>query len=228
MDLTLSTTRCRRDTLIKSFKKPPLLILPHFFRREIFAIHGYIYALRQGLHERKGTAQVEEPVGAAEFIGDHGAGEYDGLALNLTREVTRCFRHGIGAMCYDDATFFGGQSFFQNFPAVFTGHFQAVHHEQRFDLYIHRTSAKSKHFRQVRILKKELAVQLIVFLIEGAARYNDLYTHGWLLADRRLVAYDETDHILQRQAGPLRRIIDLVPRYICREAFFFKPFLHTF
>jgi hypothetical protein len=62
--------------------------------------------------------------------------------------------------------------------AILFGHLQAVDHHQRSDCNIESAAAEPQHFGDLGILEMELAVQLIVLLVEGAASNEQ--------ADRRL------------------------------------------
>src|ERR1017187_2813518 len=53
--------------------------------------------------------------------------------------------------------------------AVGIGHLQAVDHHEGFDLHFQQAPAETQHVAGMRALEEQLAVQLVVFLVEGAA-----------------------------------------------------------
>src|ERR1017187_5778080 len=57
--------------------------------------------------------------------------------------------------------------------AVGIGHLQAVDHHEGFDLHFQQAPAETQHVAGMRALEEQLAVQLVVFLVEGAAGDED-------------------------------------------------------
>ena len=58
---------------------PELAVLAYPVPPEEATVHGDIHARGKHLGEREGAAEVEEAVGAPELVGDHRAGQDDGL-----------------------------------------------------------------------------------------------------------------------------------------------------
>ena len=65
------------------FELAGLPVLADIVPCKVATVHGDIDSGRQGLGKSQGASQVEEPVRAPEFIGDHGAGEDDRLTRNF-------------------------------------------------------------------------------------------------------------------------------------------------
>jgi hypothetical protein len=64
----------------------------------------------------------------------------------------------------------------RNDPAVVAAHFQAVDHHQRAHFHVQQAAPKPEHLGQVRVLEKELPVQLVVLFVEGST--GDEQTDG--------------------------------------------------
>jgi hypothetical protein len=93
--------------------------------------------------------------------------------------------HRIGAVGDDDPCLRRRFAMTGDDPAIVAGHLQAVDHHQRPHVDIQQTAPEPEHFEQMRVLEKELAIQLVVFLVESSAR--DKQTDG--LALRRSILH---------------------------------------
>ena len=76
----------QRVRLLALFEDAGLFVFVDSGGGETAAIHGDVDAGRQSLHKGEGAAEVEEAVGTAELVRDHGAGEDDGFPV--TRSAT--------------------------------------------------------------------------------------------------------------------------------------------
>lgn len=157
-----------------------LLVLPDIVRMETTAVHGHIDAGAQGLDEGQGVPQVEESVGAAEFIGDHGAGQDDGLSGYFFSQHAGGDGHGIGAMRDNDPVLSGRAALMSDQFAIFVAHVEAVDHHEGSHGHFQRAAAALQHFGKMRLFEEQLPGQFIVFLVEGPAghKYSDGHIDG--------------------------------------------------
>lgn len=158
------------------FELSCLSVLPHIIPCEGAAIHGYIDTVGEGLGESQGATQIEEPVGATEFIGDHCACQDDGLVFYFFGQYPGGDGHGVGAVCDDDLVFVGVPALVGDEFPVFIRHVEAVDHHQRSYGDVQGAACALEHFGQVGFLKKKFAGELVVFFVEGTA--CDEYTDG--------------------------------------------------
>ena len=159
-------------------KYAALAVLADRMPGETPAVHGHIYARFQGLHKCQSGAQVEQAVRTAEGVGDHGAGQNDGLAGNAFAEDGGGLLHGVGAVG-DDNTAGGvaGAAVEQQLP-VRIGHLQAVDHHEGFDIHLEMAPAQPEHIGDVGAIEVEYRGDLVVLLVEGAAGDEDLDAIG--------------------------------------------------
>lgn len=138
------------------------------------------------MHKSEGAAEIEKSVGATELDGDHGAGKHDCFAGRyFFGKNAGGIGHGIGAVCDDDAVFFAIIALVHDEVAVFIGHFKAVDHHKGSDLYVEAAAAQLQEIVHVRVLKKQLAIQFIILLIERPPRDENADSHGLLFCLRR-------------------------------------------
>ena len=160
------------DTL-SFFEDTPLAVLVHRIPLKILPIHGDIDPWRQGLHEGQRGSQVEDPIGTAKCVRDHGAGEDDRLSGDVRAQSGRRFRHGVGTVGDDDPAFDRGVTAGDDGSPAGIGHLEAVDHHERFDFDAELAAAEAEHIGNVGVLKEQLAGELVVFLIERAAGDED-------------------------------------------------------
>src|SRR5579864_2112380 len=72
-------TKAAIRTALHSFEVTSLTILPHAVPHEVPPVHRDVDARGKHLHERQRTPEIEEPIGAAERVRHHRAGEHDRL-----------------------------------------------------------------------------------------------------------------------------------------------------
>lgn len=140
---------------------------------EAAAIHNKVNARRQSLDEGERAAQVEETVRAPELIRNHGAGEHNRFAFDARSKHAGGFRHGIRAVRDDDARLGNSAALLDDQVAVGIRHVEAVHHHEGPQFDGQATAAERKHLGQMRILEKEPAVDLVVFLVKGSTSDED-------------------------------------------------------
>ena len=160
------------DTL-NFFENAPVAVLMDRIPQEVLPIHGDVDPWRQGLHERQCRPQVEDPIGTAKRVRDHGAGEDDRLSSDVRAQSGRRLSHGVGSMGDNDPAFERGLAAGKNDRTASAGHLEAVDHHERFDFDVELAAAEAEHIRNVRVLKEQLAGELVVFLVEGAAGDQD-------------------------------------------------------
>ena len=165
-----------RKLLLQFFELAGLFVFADVVPGEIASIHRDVDTGGKCLGESEGTAQIEETVGAAEFIGNHGAGQNDRFPGNFFGEGASGDGHRIGTMCDDDLVFVGGSALVSDQVAVLVCHVEAIDHHQRADSHVERASAAIQHFGQVCFLEKQLTCQFIVLLIESPA--SDEYANS--------------------------------------------------
>lgn len=149
-----------------------LPVLSYVVPGEIAAVHRYIDPWWKHLGKGQGAAEVEESIGAAEFIRDHGAGEDNGLSRYFFSQHPGCDRHSVCAMRDNDLVVAGGPALMRYQFPVLVGHVEAVDHHKRSYGHVKGTPAALKHFGQVGLLKKELPGEFIVLFVESAAGYK--------------------------------------------------------
>lgn len=154
---------------IQFFKHAGFFVLPHVLRIKITTVHSHVHAGRQGLHKGHGAAQVKQSIRRTKLVRDHGAGNNNGFVFYFFCQQFGGIGHRIGTVGDDDLVFLALAAMLCNQGAVVVRHFQAVHHHQGSDLHRHQVAAQLQHFGQVRIFKKQLAVQLIVLFVESSA-----------------------------------------------------------
>ena len=145
--------------------------------RKAFAVHGNVNAGRQHLHERERASEIEEAVGAAEGVGDHRAGEHDRFPGNGASHRGGRLRHRVSAVGDDYAILVGLKAVLHDKGAIGVGHFETIDHHDRADGHLDARTSQPEHFRDVSVLKKELAGAFVIFLIEGAAGDEDSDGH---------------------------------------------------
>jgi hypothetical protein len=164
------------------FEDTPLAVLVHRIPLEMPPIHGDVDPRRQGLHERQGCPQVKDPVGTAKGIRDHGAGEDDRLSGDVRAQSGRRLRHGVGTVGDDDPAFERGLAAGEDSSPAGVGHLEAVDHHERFDFDAELAAAEAEQIGNVGVLKKQLAGEFVVFLVERAAGDQDSDGVGWRVA----------------------------------------------
>src|SRR5688572_31260767 len=87
---------------VQSLEHAGLAILAHVIPREAAPIHRDVDTRRERLHERERAPEVEEPIGAAERVRDHGARQHDSLALDTIGNRVCRLDHRVGAVRDDD------------------------------------------------------------------------------------------------------------------------------
>lgn len=146
------------------------LVLADIVPVEIAAVHGHIDTGGKDLGEGQRATQVEKPIRAAEFVGDHGACQHNRLSRNFFGQHPCGDGHGIGAMGDDDLIFSGGPALVCDELAVVVVHMKAVDHHERPYCRIQCAAAAQQHFGKVGLFEEEFAGELIVFFVECASR----------------------------------------------------------
>jgi hypothetical protein len=161
-----------------------LPVLPDIIPGKVAAVHRYIDPWREGLGKGECAAQVEKPVRAPEFVGDHGAGQDDGLARYFLGQDPGCYVHGVGAVGNDKFVFRCRTALMGDQFAIFVAHMEAVDHHQCSYGHVEGVAAALQHFGEVGLFKEQFACQFIIFFIEGSPGYK--YSYGAHAANIRL------------------------------------------
>src|SRR5437588_1894183 len=159
------------------FELATLAIFPYAVPRKTFSVHGEVDARRQYLHEGERAAEIEKAVGAAERVGDHGAGKHDGFSRDRARHRSSRLRHRVGAMRNHDAVLRRLETVLDDERAVSVRHFQAVDHHDRADGYFHPRPPQPQHLGKMSVLEVKLPGALVVSLVERAAGDEDSNGH---------------------------------------------------
>ena len=149
-----------------------------FFRtssqREVLAVHRDVDARRQHLRERQRAAEIEEPVGAAERVGHHRAGQHDRLVVEPGRgERARGLDHRVGAVGDDDRPLRARAAALDDRRAAGVVHVEAVDHHHGLDRDVQPRPPEPQHLADVRVAEEQPAGQLVVLLVERAAGDED-------------------------------------------------------
>jgi hypothetical protein len=121
---------------------------------------------------------LNRPSELPKVLGDHGAGENNGLAGDAVAEDRGGLVHGVGAVGDDNpAGGVVGAPVEQQLP-VGIGHLQAVDHKEGFDIHLEVAPAQLEHVGDVGLVEVEFRGDLVVLVVEGAAGDEDLDAVG--------------------------------------------------
>lgn len=130
-------------------------------------MHGDVDPGRQCLCGRKGDAHVEGGIGAMDAVGNHRAGQDDGLARCGGLDLPGGCAHGVGAVGDQDALGRRGGDGGGDVHSLFIGDFQAVLAQ---DLAHWQLNAgRGKNFCNHGRPDVEIAGRWVVTLVDGAA-----------------------------------------------------------
>src|SRR3954470_11762091 len=170
-------TSLTRLGLRNFFELASLAVFSDAVPRKTLTVYGNVNSGWQHLHEGECAAKIEETVGAAKGVGDHGSGKHHGFFRHGQGERGGGGRHRVGAVGDDDLIFVGLNAVLYDESAIVIGHFEAVDHHHGADGHLDLRSPQPEHLRDVGVFEVELAGAFVVFLVEGAAGNEDANRH---------------------------------------------------